>query len=437
MKRVLIVAADFAPSSLPPALRARFFARQLPAFGWEPIVLTVDPSRYSTAVDPEMNALVPDTVKVIRTAALSERVTRRIGVGDVGLRSLWQHWRALGALIDREKIDAVLISVPPYASMLLGRAAHRLGVPYVIDYIDPWRKMPYRQLPRRRRPPKGRLAYALADLVEPGVVRRAAHLTAVSSGTLDIVRAMYPWLGVESTEIPYGGDIGDFEYLRAHPRRQAIFDRRDGCLHVSYVGACIAAMSDTLRAAFDGLRSFVREAPEAARRIRLHFVGTTYAPGGADKSVVMPLAREAGVADLVDERQARVSYLDALQILLDSSGLLIVGSDAPHYTASKVFPCVLARKPLLAVFHEDSSVVRILRETNGGTVASFGAGGPAAAAPIVQAWLGSIAAGAAPPATRWDRFEQYTTRAMAGRLAAVFDRISRAAAVPADAHAAV
>ena len=43
MKRVVMVAPDFSPSSLPPALRVRFFATHLPSFGWEPIILSVDP----------------------------------------------------------------------------------------------------------------------------------------------------------------------------------------------------------------------------------------------------------------------------------------------------------------------------------------------------------------------------------------------------------
>jgi hypothetical protein len=49
-----------------------------------------------------------------------------------------------------------------------------------------------------------------------------------------------------------------------------------------------------------------------------------------------------------------------MQILLDSHALLVLGSESAHYTASKIFPYILANRPLLAVFHEESSVVRIL-----------------------------------------------------------------------------
>src|SRR3984893_13030224 len=74
MKRVLIVGADFTPSSHPPALRIRFFAQHLREFGWEPIVLTVDPDYYETAIDAENGKLLRSDIEVIRTRALPARL---------------------------------------------------------------------------------------------------------------------------------------------------------------------------------------------------------------------------------------------------------------------------------------------------------------------------------------------------------------------------
>src|SRR2546423_10849072 len=114
MKRVALLGADFAPSSLPQALRMRFLAQHLADFGWEPIVVTTDPRYYECPIDPENERLVPETLRVIRTAALPAKITRRIGIGDVGLRSMWHHWRALGDLCRRKEVDLVCIPVPPY-----------------------------------------------------------------------------------------------------------------------------------------------------------------------------------------------------------------------------------------------------------------------------------------------------------------------------------
>src|ERR1700745_4066802 len=103
MKRVLIVGSDFTPSSHPPALRIRFFAQHLREFGWEPIILTVDPVFYETAIDPENEKLLRSDIEVMRVRALPARLTRRLGFGDLGLRSLVHLWQAPSGLIRRRE----------------------------------------------------------------------------------------------------------------------------------------------------------------------------------------------------------------------------------------------------------------------------------------------------------------------------------------------
>src|SRR6478672_9147961 len=168
MKSVVIVAPDFAPSSLPPALRVRFFANNLRQFGWEPIVLTTNPEFYNWNVDPENNQLVDESIEVVRTNAWRTSWTRKLGVGDVGIRSLWFQWQALKTLCKKRKVDLIFIPVPPSVSMILGRLAFRkFGVPYVIDYIDPWVTDYYWRVPKEQRPPKWAMAYMMARILEP------------------------------------------------------------------------------------------------------------------------------------------------------------------------------------------------------------------------------------------------------------------------------
>ena len=63
------------------------------------------------------------------------------------------------------------------------------------------------------------------------------------------------------------------------------------------------------------------------------------------------------------ETPGRLDYLDALSVLTQASAIVLLGSSEPHYTASKLYPALLARRPVLALFHEASSVVSILRST--------------------------------------------------------------------------
>lgn len=429
MKRVVIIGADFAPSSYPPALRIRFFAGHLPEFGWEPTVVTTDPQYYEWSVDYENARLLPECLQVIRTPALPARLTRKIGVGDIGMRSMWYQWHAVAELCRNSHVDLVLIPVPPNVPMILGRLIHKsFGVPYVIDYIDPWVNTLYRKVPRAQRPPKRGLMYALSRILEPFALRYVGHIVAVSKGTIDSVISRYSWLTeADGTEIPYGGEAADFDYVRRNPRRNKTFNRSDGFLHVSYVGRGGPDMLPALSLVFQAVQLGLERLPGLFGRLRMHFVGTTYASQSDGLHQVLPLAQRFGVQDYVDEHPGRVPYLDALQILLDSHGLLVVGSDEPHYTASKIFPCILARRPLLGVFHEASSVVTILRETQAGEVITFGP------QQSLRQKVQEISKRLEEilflprdyePPTCWEAFEPYTTRAMARRLAGVFEKVT-------------
>lgn len=428
MKRVLVIASDFAPSSLPPATRVRFFARHLPEFGWEPIVLTVDPKHYEATVDLENEQLLSPSLDVLRTGAFGSRWTRKFGVGDIGMRSLWQHWRAIKRLCRERQIDLIFIPVPPYVPMVLGRLAHaRFGVPYVIDYIDPWVTEYYWKLPKAQRPPKWRASYWLSRTLEPFGLKKVAHITGVSKGTTDGVVDSYSWLRPEhATEIPFGAEVGDFEYLRQHPRPNSIFNPADGLVHLSYIGACIPGMHAALRAIFQAVRAGLDRTPETFERLRLHFVGTSYAANGHAPRNVLALAQETGVGPLVDEQPRRIPYLASLQVMMDSDALLLVGSDEPHYTASKVFPYLLAGRPLLALFHEESSVVRILNETGSARVIRFNSRNAASyRVDEICEWLARIASpddGNTSLSTSAEAVDSYSVRAMTSRLAGAFDQ---------------
>jgi hypothetical protein len=425
MKRVLIIGSDFAPSSLPPATRIRFFATHLHEFGWQPIVLTTDPKHYESSVDEENRRLVPDWLEVIRTPALPVSLTRKIGIGDVGIRSLWHHWRALSKLSKEKRIDLILLPSPPAIPLILGRLANiRFRIPYVVDYIDPWVTNYYWQLPRKQRPPKWILSYVTARCLEPFVLGRVSHITGVSRGTTEQVTSRYNWLSSEhATEIPYGAEAGDFDYVRENPRENIILNANDGYLHLSYIGAYAESMRQTLTALFNAFKKGLDRNPNVFELVRMHFVGTTYSTNGIDPFRVTRVARECGVEKWVTEHPQRVAYLDSLQVILQSHFLVLLGSDEPHYTASKVFPYILAERPLLAIFHEESSAISVLRETNCGFVVKFNsAQGPLTLVDEISTSLEEMFTANSAPIINWAGLEPYTTRAMARRLAGALDK---------------
>jgi hypothetical protein len=126
----------------------------------------------------------------------------------------------------------------------------------------------------------------------------------------------------------------------------------------------------------------------------------------------------------------RLDYLDALSVLTHASGILLLGSSERHYTASKLYPALLARRPILAMFHEASSVVSILRAAASEPtvrVVTYGDAplsdaGVSAVACHLRAFAGGCVYGAADVSL--DRVADVSARRLSRQLAAVFDQVA-------------
>src|SRR5438067_2626286 len=130
--------------------------------------------------------------------------------------------------------------------------------------------------------------------MEPFALKHVAEIVSVDSAYTDDLRVRYPWLKQRTIGIPYGGEPADFDYLRRHRRGNPIFNREDGCFNLSYVGRGGVDMIPALRALFQAIKRNLQSSPEIFQRLRLPFVGTTYASGGAVREQIMPVAREMG-----------------------------------------------------------------------------------------------------------------------------------------------
>jgi hypothetical protein len=436
--RVLMVSPHFPPDPSAGAHRVRLLAPHLPKHGWEPTVLTVDPRDCEGRLDRELALLVPPELRVVRCRAWPARATRRLGVGDLGLRAFTGLRHAAIDLLGRERFDALFITIyPTYPALLGPLLKRRFGIPFVLDYQDPWVGawgLSVGAGPNGRAELKSRLSRALATRLEPRVVRAADAITAVSVETYEAVRRRHPDLARTPCEaIPLGGEPRDFTGGLGHTgRARSLFDPADGRVHVVAVGTLLPLGFETLRAVLGAAALLRDRRPDLYARLRLHFVGTSNQTNAEARPRVTPVARDLGVVDCVTEVAPRIGYRDALAAQIRASAILLMGSSEAHYTASKLYPALLARRPVLAVFHEASSVVEILRRA---------ARPPAArlvtyadrerAAARVEAIAAALAALIEAPdydaAAVDDRvLAEFSADALAGRLAGLLDRVRRA-----------
>ncbi|MGC8534740.1 MAG: glycosyltransferase [Rhizomicrobium sp.] len=364
MGKVLLVSLEFPPSSVASVHRARHLAKYLPRFGWHPVVLMVDERLQKEAVDYPLAELVPEDLEILRIGALPLSPLRRLGIGDISLRAYFHLRASLARLLAERHFDVVFMTGPPYYQMMLtGWIKRRFHLPVVLDFQDPWVSHVGGLEPIWS---KAGVTHGLAVLLEPRAVRSAAFITSVSDRQNEEMAARYPWLdGTRMAGIPIGGDPDDFRQLARAEGSQVSRE-----VTVSFVGTVTPRALKVHEVVLQGLGQLRAEQPEVGSRLRLRFVGTSNQPDGKLHSI-RDLALGLGLADVVREEPARVPFLEALRLMANSDALLLIGSDEPHYTASKIYPALMAGRPFLSVFHALSSAHAILAHAGGGIALSF------------------------------------------------------------------
>jgi hypothetical protein len=419
-KRVALVAAQFVPSNLAAVHRARLWSLHLREFGWEPIILTTHWDYYEERSEFELAELLPADLRVIRTRALPTRPLRL--VGDIGVRAFWWHLRELVRLARAREIDFVHITIPSNYSALLGpRAKAKTGVPYGIDYIDPW----VHRFPGSDKPfTKAWTSARLAELLEPKAVRHASLVTGINPAYYQGMLDRNPQVGRQAVlaAMPYGGSEKDHEYVRAHPKPARLFNGHSSKLNLIYAGAMLPNAYAILDRLLEGLVVLRGKRPRLAEEFHLQFIGTGSSPNDAEGFNIRPRIEQHGLQDCVSEYPQRLPYLDVLAHLHAASGVLILGSTEPHYSPSKVFQSVMSRRPVFAILHEQSTAVPILRAANAGPVVTLNEKElPQPEALALQLERFIFANGYSTDSVQWAALEQHSARESARKLAAALD----------------
>ena len=373
--RLLIITPHFPPTNAPDLHRVRTVLPFLGQNGWDAHVLAVQPAQVAAPIDPWLVDLMPSDIPVHRVQALGLRWTRLPGLGSLAFRAMPALRRCGDRLLASNRFDLVYFSTTQFGVHSLGPFwLRKFGVPFAMDYQDPWVNEYYSQH-LHVVPPGGRFKFALAQMIhrraEPRVLRHCAGITSVSPEYPFQLRSRYSFLPPQwpVEVLPFPGNDHDLE--RAATVRQRVFTPTPGMTNWVCVGRAGPDMHLAAQSLFDAVRAYARDWPGFLRRLRIHLIGTSYAPNGRAEKSIEPLAAAYGLAGVVREDPERIPYSQALRCLIDASALIALGSDDPAYTASKIYPYLLARKPLLAVFHENSSVTSLLRAVQGGICVAF------------------------------------------------------------------
>jgi len=413
---VLAVSPRFAPTNGADTHRLRLLLGHAAANGWTVEVLAVDAADVSGPIDHWLAARLPAEVPVHRV-----RASRSFGLLGKGLsqRSFAPLYRKGGALLGSGRFDIVFFSTTEFALHVLGPIWQwRFGIPFCMDYQDPWVNDYYRRRPDIR-PPGGRFKYALADWVhrrlEPFVVRRCAGFLAVSDTYLVDLGHRYG-AGVSQKPMlvkPFPAEAEELRTLRLE------FSEVQRCTPLiwRYVGRGGEIMAKSATAFFTAWRAAIERGQIASGAAEFEALGTSYVAPEQGEATFVRIASLARFGRTVRERPDRLGYSEALRALLGSDALVIFGSDDPAYTASKIYPYLLAEKPLLVIVHQSSPVVRLIQDVGGAVCVSFNENTSAVdlAESIRDKWFSNRQYTEVVPLDMV-RFERYTARVQAGAV---------------------
>lgn len=341
VKRLLLVAFHFPPlagsSGIQRTLR---LAQQLPAFGWEPLVLTASPLAYEATSDDLLQEVPPGLV-VERAFALDTR--RHLSLfnrypGVLARPDRWLPWR-FGAvragmgLVRHHAPSAIWSTFPIATAHLIGQRLHeRSGLPWIADFRDPMAQEGY---------PEDPLVWRSYKAIEERAMRSAARVVVTTPGCARLYRDRYPGTPADHIAVIENGyDEDSFAAAEAGARAAGRLDpQRLVILHSGIVYpserdpiclfAALAQMKE--RGAFTGQPVVVRF------RAAVH------------EALLHDLARRFHVQDLVEVVPA-TTYRGALEEMLRADVLLVLqAANCNQQIPAKLYEYLRARRPIIAL----------------------------------------------------------------------------------------
>lgn len=352
MKRLLMIAFHFPPAAGSSGIqRTLRFARHLPQFGWEPVVLTASPRAYErTSPDqledvagiPVERAFALDSARHLsvmgRYAAFTARPDRWI--------SWWLGALPKGmAMIRRYRPDALWSTYPIATAHQIGHDLACLsGLPWIADFRDPMAQEGY---------PPDRKTWKSFKRIEAAAVDRAQSSVFVTPGAARMYRERYAQLAKERIAVIENGyDEDSFEGIDALAASKGPL--RPGAVTLLHSGVVYPSERDP-----NGLFRALRMMLDQGDVRRGEFLVRLRAC--AHEGVLQRLIERHGVGDLV-ELQPPLPYREALLEMARAEALLVLqASNCNDQVPAKLYEYMRCRRPLVGLTDPQGDTASVLR----------------------------------------------------------------------------
>lgn len=365
--KVLLIAFHFPPFKGSSGLeRTLAFCRNLPAQGWQPMILGAHPRAFAKTSDERLTD-IPTNIRVERPFALD--TVRHLSVGGrhlpwMALPDRWISWLA-GAvprglkMIRQEHPDAIWSTYPIATGHLIGWILHRLTkLPWIADFRDPMIEYNHRENYYAPRDPALRRARLR---IEQRCARDAAYTVFCTPGARQIFIDRYPEFPADrALVIPNGYDEAAFSGLST--ARPSSVRSPNAPLTLLHSGVLYPGPDRDPSAFLTAVRQLLNESPEWVNRLRIRFRASGFV---RNYSALIANLKLQEIVELTPS----VSYRMALEEMMTVDGLLIFqGYTSNPAIPAKVYEYLRAQRPILAMVDADGDTAALLNRLQVGTI---------------------------------------------------------------------
>lgn len=383
MNPILFIVYHYPPDTAVGAVRPAQFAKYLPEFGWQPIILTVREHYYDlgdrSGAPPAAGSHLVVRTRMLRSplhyyrqlrrpappaAAQAGAAPSRSPAGPPGLAGRvrrflgslltfpdevvgWFPFALLRALliIRRHRVRIVVTSAPPHSVLLIGAWLSKLaGVHWIADFRDPY-------LDTATQHVEETFFTHVARRLGAWFVGRASVIVSTTERFSECLRLNYPSHGHKVVTIPNGYDPEEFD---------GIARAKDPHFTIAHVGSLFAYERRTPEPVLRAVAELVRDGHIDRSRLMLRFVGVR----GDGQQKLTALVAKYDLAPNVEIRPW-LPRRQALETMVRSHVLLALAPQQPLQIPAKIFDYFAAGSEVLAIT-EDGATADLLAETGAG-----------------------------------------------------------------------
>ena len=381
-RKILILTYYWPPAGGPGVQRWLKFAKYLPEFGFEPIIITVNPDKATYPLrDESLLAEVGEGFTVYHTDTFEpfgayKKSTGRKEVpfsgfanesdkpgprqkfakfirGNFFLPDARRGWNKFAfakaeELLKTNDFKVVITTGPPHSTHLIGQKLQaKYGIKWLADFRDPWTDIYYYN---ELYPTV--VAKAMDKRMERDVLEKANAIATVSADMKRLFEAKSKKISPEKIAIlPNGFDESDFENWSA-AENETFTILYSGTVTHKYRIETLLSVADNMVA--------------EGKKLRLIFAGKQ------DEIVQKQLA---GLQNIEVVLKGYVSHKEAVQLLKATDALLLAIPDLPDnkgILTGKLFEYLAAQRPILCLGPTEGDAAAILRDAKAGETHEYG-----------------------------------------------------------------